>query len=282
MEVHRVVGEGAVADGHRATILVGEAAAVVGGEVVGEGAVADGHRAAIVEEAGTVPAQDGVEGGQAMSNGEGVEGEGDAAIDGEQLRAVAAIEGDVLPAAIESQVVRADGERAGDGDGATTTEGDRVSGGGTTQHGADLARAVLSTTIGDGISGGMGGPHLHAQREARPRSSTRPRPRRTAMRHNRRTRGDDDCIMDAFLRYASTLGMRPPPSKRDGHPSATNTKPGASNGVHEPSLLGKAQGTPPTRQTTDRNQIEFGRRRRTLPLKADVRGSVLVPPARCD
>ncbi len=62
-----------------------------------------------------------------MSNSEGLEGEADAAAwHQEHLGAVAAIEGDVLPAAIESQVVRADGERAGDGDGATTTEGDRV------------------------------------------------------------------------------------------------------------------------------------------------------------
>jgi hypothetical protein len=133
-----VAGEGAVADRQRPVVL--DAPAQVIG-VAGEGAVADAHRAA-VEEAAAVE-------GRAMSNGEGLEGEGDAAIHGEHLRAAAAIKGDRLPAAIDGQV-RADGERAGDGDGATTTERDRVPCGGAADNGADLPRARLPTTIGDG------------------------------------------------------------------------------------------------------------------------------------
>ncbi len=137
----RVVGEGAVADAHRAA-HVEEAAAGAGGRVVGKGAVADAHRAADVGEAATVV-------GQAMGNGEGVEREADAAIHGEHLHAVATIEGDALPAAVQGQVL-ADGERADDGDGATTTERDRVPSGGAADDGADAPRAGLPTTIGDG------------------------------------------------------------------------------------------------------------------------------------
>ncbi len=84
-----------------------------------------------------------------MGNGEGLEVEGDAAIHGEHLRAVAAIEGDILPAAIQGQVL-CDGERAGDGDGATTTERDCVPRGGAADDGADPPRARLPTTVGDG------------------------------------------------------------------------------------------------------------------------------------
>ncbi len=68
-------------------------------------------------------------GNMAMGNSEGVEREGDAAVHGQHLHAAAAVEGDALAAAIQGQVVRADGERAGDGDGATTAEGDGVSAG---------------------------------------------------------------------------------------------------------------------------------------------------------
>jgi len=84
-----------------------------------------------------------------MGNGEGVEGEGDAAIHGEHPHAVATIEGDALPAAVQGQVL-ADGERAGDRDGATTTERDRVKSGGAADDGADAPRARLPTTVGDG------------------------------------------------------------------------------------------------------------------------------------
>src|SRR5487761_1260669 len=59
--------------------------------------------------------------------------------------------------------------------------------------------------------------------------------------------------MDAFLRYASTLGMRPPPSKRDGHPSATNTKPGAATGSTSLLCSAKPRGNSPN--TTDNGSI---------------------------
>jgi hypothetical protein len=142
-----VVGEGAVADAHRAAVVVEAAANAEGvSRVVGEGAVADAHRApCLVEEAAAVF----LVMGAAMGNGEGVEGESDAAVHEEHPHAVAPIEGDRLPAAVQGQIL-ADGERAAEGDGATTTEHDRVTSGGAADDGADPPRARLPTTIGDG------------------------------------------------------------------------------------------------------------------------------------
>src|SRR5262249_8153391 len=171
----RVAGEGAVADVHRAT-LVAEAATVVESGVAGEGAVVDAERA-VVEEAAT--ARSGVAGegavvdvhravvdeaatlvveGRAMSNGEGLEGEGDAAIHGEHLRAVATIEGHALPAAVQGHVL-ADRQRATDRDGATTTELDRVPSRGAADERADPPWACLATTVADKErAGGQGHP----------------------------------------------------------------------------------------------------------------------------
>src|SRR3989442_6100540 len=88
-----------------------------------------------------------------MGNGEGVEGEADAAVHGEYLHGVATIEGDALAAAVQRQVF-ADRECAADGDGPTTTECDRVPSGGAAQDGADPPRTRLPTTVGDGQGGG--------------------------------------------------------------------------------------------------------------------------------
>ncbi len=124
VEGDRVVGKGAVADAHCAA-EVGDAAALAvaaDGRVVGKGAVADAQHPAAVEEAAAVVV------GRAIGNGEGVEREGDAAVHDQHLHAVAARESDLLPAAVQGQVL-ADPKRRAEGDRATTAEGDGVSAG---------------------------------------------------------------------------------------------------------------------------------------------------------
>ena len=63
-----------------------------------------------------------------MGNGEGVEREADAAVYGQHLHTVVAVEGNALAAAVQGQVL-ADRERSGEGDRATTAEFDGVSAG---------------------------------------------------------------------------------------------------------------------------------------------------------
>ena len=87
----RVVSEGAVGDGQRATGVAIEAAAEVG-RVVGEGAIGDGHLAVVDNKEATATAA-----GEAIGNGEGVEGEGDAGIHKEDPHCMLAVEGDLLP-----------------------------------------------------------------------------------------------------------------------------------------------------------------------------------------
>src|SRR5207302_303621 len=120
-----VVGKGAAADAHRAAFVdeaaaVAEGGAPVAGEragadaqrpvvdeaaaevgvVAGEGAAADAHRATFIVEAAAYPVVD------SISDGEGLEGEADAAVHEQHPHAVAAIEGDLLAAAIQGQVHR--------------------------------------------------------------------------------------------------------------------------------------------------------------------------------
>ena len=84
-----------------------------------------------------------------MGNGEGIEGEADAAFHGEHLHAVAAIQGNRLPAAIQGHASR-DRERAGDDNIRATAEGDGVAAVvavGLTDSGLQLG---VRTTIADG------------------------------------------------------------------------------------------------------------------------------------
>ncbi|HEY4383022.1 MAG TPA: hypothetical protein VGN34_00915 [Ktedonobacteraceae bacterium] len=110
---------------------------------MGEGAVADGHRAPIVAEAATVG------GSEPSGNGEGLEREGDTWVYQEDLHAAVPVEGDMLPVTGKRQL-RLDNQRPGEVNLAATTEDNGFSAGRCADF---LLQLGIITTVGDDVLG---------------------------------------------------------------------------------------------------------------------------------
>ncbi|HEX6553438.1 MAG TPA: hypothetical protein VF026_11805 [Ktedonobacteraceae bacterium] len=172
-----IAAECAVADRHRAALVVEEGPAFAEGRVEGEGAVADRHRATVVVE--TAAAEEAAAARGAMSNGKSREDEADAAVHGQDLYAVAAIEGDALPAAIQGHAP-GDRERTGEGDIPTTTEGDGVASVlavGLADRGVQVGLIAGTDRNGGGSMRRAGQPachHAQADEQAQPQHEAQP------------------------------------------------------------------------------------------------------------
>ncbi len=114
------MSEGAVIDGEQVLIVDG-AAVVDGGGVLGEGAVSDGQCAEVRDAAASR--------GIAVGDGQVVEDDRGGGIDREHFVEAAAVDSDVLQAAVDGERVLDHGQRAGQGDGAADAEHDQVGAG---------------------------------------------------------------------------------------------------------------------------------------------------------
>ncbi len=139
-----IVDESATADRQRARVTD---STPLKSRVVGEGAIADGHRAAFVLEPAT-PGGLSIVTIRAVSNGEVLEGKADTA-NVEHFHLVLPIQGDLLAVPIQCQIF-GDLERAGEKDRATATKFDD----GAARRGGDGAAQICLSTGADGDGGG--------------------------------------------------------------------------------------------------------------------------------